>query len=214
MNSITTSSASRKFVVIGGTGLVGKPIVARLRDLGHEVVAASPSQGINSVTGEGLAAALAGAHTVIDVANSPSFEDAAVLDFFTRSTTNLVAAARAAGVRHLIALSVVGADLLPASGYLRAKVAQEKLIQAAGLPYTLLRATQFFEFAASIAYGATVGHEVRVPPAFMQPVAAADVSAELIRIALAAPRPSHARVRRPGENLPSRLRARRVAGDR
>lgn len=187
MNTFDTPGPALKFVVIGGTGLIGKPIVARLRELGHSVIAASPSQGVNAVTGEGLAAALAGAHTVIDVANSPSFEDAAVLDFFTRSTRNLTAAAKSAGVRHLVALSVVGSDRVPDSGYMRAKVAQENLLRASGLPHTLVRATQFFEFAQAIASGATVAGEVRVPPADMQPIAAADVSAALLDLALAAP---------------------------
>lgn len=190
MNTHTVSSpsgASRKFVVIGGSGLVGQPLVARLRELGHTVVVASPSRGINTVTGEGLAAALDGAHTVIDVSNSPSFADDAVLDFFTRSTGNILAAARAAGVRHVLALSVVGADRIPDSGYIRAKIAQETLIKTSGLPFTLVRATQFFEFAAAIAHVATVGNEVRVPRADMQPIAVADVSAALADLALAAP---------------------------
>ena len=192
MNTTTPVSSSsglrRKFVVIGGTGLIGKPLVARLRVLGHEVVAASPSQGINAVTGEGLAAALAGADTVIDVANSPSFENRAVLDFFERSSRNLLAAGAAAGVRHHVALSVVGVDRLPDSGYFLAKLAQERLIQASSVRYTIVRATQFFEFAQSIAYGGTEGQTVRVPPALMQPIAAADVSAALVEVALAAPR--------------------------
>ena len=187
MNTRTSSRPSLKFVVLGGTGLIGKPLVARLRQLGHAVVAASPSQGVNAVTGESLSAAFAGAHTVIDVSNSPSFEDAAVLDFFTRSTRNLVDAAKDAGVRHLVALSVVGADRLPDSGYMRAKVVQENLLRASGLPLTLVRATQFFEFAQAIANGGAVAGEVRLPPADMQPVAAADVSAALADLALAAP---------------------------
>lgn len=187
MNTNTTSPSSCKFVVIGGSGLVGKPLVARLRELGHTVVVASPSQGVNTVTGAGLAAAIDGAHTVIDVSNSPSFEDAAVLDFFTRSTGNILAAAKDAGVRHVLALSVVGSDRIHDSGYIRAKIAQENLIKESGLPFTLVRATQFFEFAAAIAYVATVGNEVRVPPADMQPIAAADVSATLAKLALDAP---------------------------
>lgn len=177
----------QKFVVIGGTGLIGKPIVARLRELGHTVVAASPSQGINSVTGEGLAAALTGAHTVIDVSNSPSFEDQAVLDFFERSTRNLLAASAAAGVRHYVALSVVGTERMLQSGYFRAKLAQESLIKASPLPYTLVRATQFFEFAGGIAHVATAGQTVRLPTALMQPMAAADVSSAVADAALAAP---------------------------
>ena len=190
MNTLANSSSStrrQKFVVIGGTGLIGKPIVEKLRSLGHEVVAASPSQGINSVTGEGLATALAGAHTVIDVANSPSFEDQAVLDFFERSTRNLLAASAAAGVRHYVALSVVGTERMLQSGYFRAKLAQESLIKTSPLPYTLVRATQFFEFAGGIAYVATEGQTVRLPSALMQPIAAADVSAAVADAALAAP---------------------------
>jgi uncharacterized protein YbjT (DUF2867 family) len=187
MNTPTVPTASLKFVVVGGTGLIGKPIVSHLRDLGHTVVVASPSQGINTVTGEGLAAALAGAHTVIDVSNSPSFEDAAVLDFFKNSTRNLLAASTAAGVRHFVALSVVGTERMLQSGYFRAKLAQESLIQASPLPYSLVRATQFFEFAGGIAHVATEGHTVRLPSALMQPIAADDVSAAVTRIALAAP---------------------------
>ncbi|MEZ0216722.1 MAG: SDR family oxidoreductase [Rariglobus sp.] len=186
--SVSSSSANlQKIVVIGGTGLIGKPIVEKLRSLGHEVVAASPSQGINSVTGEGLATALAGAHTVIDVANSPSFEDQAVLDFFERSTRNLLAASAAAGVRHYVALSVVGTERMLQSGYFLAKLAQESLIKASPLPYTILRATQFFEFAGGIAHVATERQTVRLPSALMQPIAAADVSAAVADAVLAAP---------------------------
>lgn len=187
MNTNTTTPTSLKFVVIGGSGLIGKPLVTRLRELGHTVVVASPSQGVNTLTGAGLSAAVDGAHTVIDVSNSPSFEDAAVLDFFTRSTGNILSAAKAAGVRHVLALSIVGADRIPDSGYIRAKIAQENLIKTSGLPFTLVRATQFFEFAGAIAYVATVGNEVRVPRADMQPIAAADVSATLADLALGTP---------------------------
>lgn len=187
MNTNITSPVSRKFVVIGGTGLVGKPLVARLRELGHTVVVASPSQGVDTLSGAGLAAAIEGAHTVIDVSNSPSFEDAAVLGFFTRSTGNILAAAKNAGVRHVLALSIVGADRIPDSGYIRAKIVQENLIKTSGLPFTLVRATQFFEFAAAIAHAATVGNEVRVPRADMQPIAVADVSATLAALALETP---------------------------
>ncbi len=137
-----------KIVVIGGTGLIGSKLVALLRQRGHEVLAASPDSGVNTLTGEGLPAALAGAQVVVDVANSPSFEDTAVMNFFQTSGRNLLAAERKAGVRHHVALSIVGADRLPDSGYLRAKVAQENLIKASGIPYTILRSTQFFEFEA------------------------------------------------------------------
>ncbi|MET0263597.1 MAG: SDR family oxidoreductase [Rariglobus sp.] len=190
MNHHTASASHnsrQKIVVIGGTGLIGKPLVERLRALGHEVVAASPSKGINAVTGEGLADALAGAHTVIDVANSPSFENQAVLEFFQRSSSNLVAAEIAAGVRHHVALSVVGTDRVPDSGYFLAKLAQETLIKASPIPFTIVRATQFFEFAPGIAYGATQGQTVRLPAVLMQPIAAADVSAAVAETALAAP---------------------------
>ncbi len=208
MNTKTNSQPSFKFVVIGGTGLIGKPVVARLRDLGHTVVVGSPSQGINTVTGEGLTAAFAGAHTVIDVSNSPSFEDAAVLDFFTRSTRNVLAAARTAGVRHLVALSVVGTERMAMSGYFRAKLAQETQIKASPLPYTILRATQFFEFAGGIATVATTGSTVRLPTALMQPIAAADVSAAVVEVALAAPRNGTVEVAGP-ESIPQDMFVRR-----
>lgn len=176
-----------KIVVIGGSGLIGKKLVNKLRQLGHEVVAASPSSGVNTITGEGLAKALAGTQVVVDVANSPSFEDAAVLEFFEKSSGNLLAAEADAGVGHHVALSVVGADRLPDSGYMRAKVAQEKLIKSAGVPYTILRATQFFEFMGAIAQSATDGQTVRLPSAFMQPVMSDDVAAALVDITLGEP---------------------------
>jgi uncharacterized protein YbjT (DUF2867 family) len=176
-----------KIVVIGGTGLIGKKLVAILRDRGHEVVAASPSSGVNALTGEGLTEALTGAEVVVDVANSPSFEDKAVLEFFEKSGKNLLAAEAAAGVRHHVALSVVGADRLPESGYMRAKVAQEKLIKAAKIPYTIVRATQFFEFVGAIAQSATDGQIVRLPAAMMQPIVSDDVAAALADVALAKP---------------------------
>jgi uncharacterized protein YbjT (DUF2867 family) len=176
-----------KIVVVGGGGLIGTPLVARLRDRGHEVVAASRSSGIDAVTGAGLSAALAGASVVVDVANSPSFADAAVLAFFEASSRNLLAAGAAAGVGHHVALSVVGADRLPDSGYMRAKVAQEGLIRSAGIPYTIVRATQFFEFVGAIAGSGTDGDTVRLPAALMQPVAAADVSAALADVAVSEP---------------------------
>lgn len=176
-----------KIVVIGGTGLIGRQVVANLRSIGHEVVAASPSSGVNAVTGEGLAAALAGAGVVVDVSNSPSFEDQPVLDFFEKSTRNLLAAARTAGVRHYVALSVVGTELMLTGGYFRAKLVQESLIKAGGVPFTIVRATQFFEFVKTIADVATQGAVVRLPAAPMQPMAAADVAAALAAVAVAAP---------------------------
>jgi len=176
-----------KIVVIGGSGLIGKKAVTTLRQQGHEVVAASPSSGVNTVTGEGLAQALAGAQVVIDVANAPSWEDNAVLAFFETSGGNLLAAEAAAGVGHHVALSVVGTDRLLTSGYFRAKMAQEKLIKASPIPYTIVRATQFFEFVGSIAQLATEGQTVRLPPVLMQPVAADDVAAVMADVALAEP---------------------------
>lgn len=176
-----------KIVVIGGSGLIGKKLVAILRDRGHEVVAASPSTGVNAVTGEGLREALAGAQVVVDVANSPSFEASAVLDFFETSGRHLLAAEANAGVQHHVALSVVGADRLPDSGYMRAKVAQEGLIKKAKIPYTIVRATQFFEFVGAIADSGTAGNATRLPSAMMQPIAADDVAAALAEVALAKP---------------------------
>src|SRR5713101_4267598 len=176
-----------KIVVIGGSGLIGKKVVKNLHQHGHEVVAASPSLGVNTVTGEGLAQALAGAQVVVDVANAPSWEDKAVLEFFETSGRNLLAAEAAAGVGHHVALSVVGTDRLLASGYFRAKMAQEKLIKASPIPYTIVRATQFFEFVGSIAQLATEGQTVRLPPVLMQPIAADDVAAVMADVALAEP---------------------------
>lgn len=176
-----------KIVVIGGSGLIGKKLVHNLQKLGHEAVAASPSLGINAVTGEGLAEALSGAQVVVDVTNSPSFEDKAVLEFFGASTRNLLAAEVAAGVQHHVALSVVGTELLLESGYFRAKMAQEELIQAAEIPYTIVRATQFFEFLDGIAYVSTEGETVTLPPVLFQPIAADDVAAALAGYALEAP---------------------------
>src|SRR5712672_1386894 len=164
-----------KIVVIGGTGLIGSKTVAILRQGGHEVVAASPKSGINSITGEGLKEAMAGAQVVVDLANSPSFEDKAVLEFFETSGRNLLAAEAAAGVRHHVALSIVGTDRLLASGYFRAKMAQENLIKASGIPYTIVRATQFFEFVGAIAEFGADGQTVRMSRALMQPIAAGDV---------------------------------------
>jgi uncharacterized protein YbjT (DUF2867 family) len=176
-----------KIVVIGGSGLIGKKTVNDLRQRGHEVVAASPSSGVNALTGEGLARAFAGAAVVVDVSNSPSFADAAVLEFFETSTRNLLAAEREAGAGHHVALSVVGADRLPESGYMRAKVGQEGLIEAGHVPYTIVRATQFFEFMGGIAQSATEGNAVRVPPALMQPILSDDVASALAEIAVGEP---------------------------
>lgn len=176
-----------KIVVVGGSGLIGKKVVANLRQRGHEAVAASPSSGVNTVTGEGLAQALAGARVVVDVSNAPSWADNAVLAFFETSGRNLLAAEAAAGVGHHVALSVVGTDRLLSSGYFRAKLAQENLIRTSPIPYTIVRATQFFEFASGIAQFATEGQTVRVPPVLMQPMAADDVAAALADVALAKP---------------------------
>lgn len=176
-----------KIVVVGGSGLIGKKVVMNLRQRGHEVVAASPSSGVNAVTGEGLAHALAGARVVVDVANAPSWEDDAVLAFFETAGRNLLAAAAAAGVRHHVALSVVGTDRLLGSGYFRAKLAQEKLIKASPIPYTIVRATQFFEFVGGIAGAATDGQTVRLPPVLMQPIGSDDVAAAVADAALAEP---------------------------
>jgi uncharacterized protein YbjT (DUF2867 family) len=176
-----------KIVVIGGTGLIGKKLVNNLRERGHEVVAASPSSGVNTFTSEGLAEALTGAQVVVDVANAPQWDDKAVLEFFEKAGRNLLAADKGAGVRHHVALSIVGADRLPASGYLRAKVAQENLIKASGIPFTIVRSTQFFEFVKGIAQSATEGQTVRLSPGMMQPIAADDVAAALTDVALAEP---------------------------
>lgn len=176
-----------KIVVIGGTGLIGSKLVAGLRDQGHEALPASPRLGVNTLTGEGLAEALEGASVVVDVSNAPSWEDQAVLAFFQTSTSNLLAAASLAGVGHYVALSVVGTDRLTESGYFRAKIAQEELIEAASIPYTIVHATQFFEFIPSIADAATDGNAVRLPPAFFQPMAADDVASGLAKVALGAP---------------------------
>jgi uncharacterized protein YbjT (DUF2867 family) len=177
-----------KIVVIGGTGLIGSKTTAILRKGGHEVVAASPKSGINSITGEGLKQAMAGATVVVDLANSPSFEDKAVLEFFETSGRNILAAEAAAGVRHHVALSIVGTDRTPDNGYFRAKVAQEKLIEASGIPYTIVRATQFMEFLGAIAASAADGNLIRVSPGLFQPIAADDVASIVADVALAAPR--------------------------
>jgi uncharacterized protein YbjT (DUF2867 family) len=177
-----------KVVVIGGTGLIGTKTVAILHQGGHKVLAASPKSGVNSITGEGLNEALAGAQVVIDLANSPSFEDKAVLEFFQTSGRNLHAAETAAGIGHHVALSIVGIDRTPDNGYFRAKVAQEKLIVASGIPYTIIRSTQFLEFLRGIADSSADGNKVRLSPGLFQPIAADDVAANVADVALAAPR--------------------------
>jgi uncharacterized protein YbjT (DUF2867 family) len=176
-----------KIVVIGGSGLIGSHLVKRLQECGHVAVPASRSSGVNTLTGEGLAEAIVGAAVVVDVANSPSFEDKAVLEFFETSGHNLLAAEAAAGTCHHVALSVVGTDRLLASGYFRAKMAQETLIQESGIPYTIVRATQFFEFVGAIAESGVDGQTVRLPPAMMQPVASEDVAAALADVAVSGP---------------------------
>lgn len=194
-NSLDNKRGNKKIkiVVIGGTGLIGTKLVNNLRQRGHEVIPASPSSGVNTITGEGLAEALKGAQVVIDVANAPSWEDKAVLEFFETSGRNLLAAEITAGVRHHVALSVVGTERLLTSGYFRVKMAQENLIKASQLPYTIVRATQFFEFVGGIAESATEGATVRLPSALMQPIVSDDVAAALAEVALAAPVKWHGR---------------------
>jgi uncharacterized protein YbjT (DUF2867 family) len=176
-----------KIVVIGGSGLIGKKVVVKLREKGHEVVAASPSSGVNAVTGEGLKSAMEGAEVVVDVANSPSFEDKPVMEFFERSGKNLVAAEAASGVRHHVALSVVGTDRLLSSGYFRAKLRQEDLIKNSTIPYTIVRATQFFEFVGAITHSAADGQTIRLPPAMMQPIVSDDVAVFVAEVAIQPP---------------------------
>jgi uncharacterized protein YbjT (DUF2867 family) len=177
-----------KILVIGGTGLIGSKTIPLLRQGGHEAIAASPNTGVNTITGEGLKAALAGTQVVINLANSPSFEDKAVMEFFETSGRNLHAAEAAAGVRHHVAVSIVGTDRTPENGYFRAKVAQEKLIQASGIPYTIIRATQFMEFLGAIAAEGGKESVVRFSPGLFQPIAADDVAAVVAEVAVAAPR--------------------------
>ena len=184
---MTTEKSNRKIVVIGGTGLIGSKVVTNLVERGYEVVAASPNSGVNTLTGEGLAEVLEGASVVIDVSNSPSFEDAAVMEFFQTSTRNLLSYEAAAGVGHHVALSVVGSDRLPDSGYLRAKVAQEKLIKESSIPYSIVRATQFFEFLKRIADSATEGNTIRLPSVGFQPLAADDVASAVAKVAIGSP---------------------------
>jgi uncharacterized protein YbjT (DUF2867 family) len=176
-----------KIVVIGGTGLIGSQLVNKLIQQEHTVIAASPASGINTITGEGLNDALKNADVVVDVSNSPSFEDKAVLDFFQRSTMNLLTAEIYAGVKHHVAMSIVGAERLPDSGYLRAKVAQEELIKESGRPYSILRSTQFFEFAGRIAQSATIANEIHISPAVFQPIASKEVVAALANIVTGSP---------------------------
>jgi uncharacterized protein YbjT (DUF2867 family) len=177
-----------KIVIIGGTGLIGSKTVAILRQGGHEAVPAAPNTGVNTITGEGLKEGMAGTQVVIDLANSPSWEDKAVLEFFETSGRNLLAAETAAGVRHHVAVSIVGTDRMPDNGYFRAKVAQEKLIEKSGIPYTIIRSTQFMELLNGIAASATDGSTVRVSPGLFQPIASDDVAAIVADVALAAPR--------------------------
>lgn len=176
-----------KIVVIGGSGLIGSKVVVNLRQLGHEVLVGAPSTGVNTITGAGLAEALQGAQVVVDVANSPSFEDKAVLEFFETSGRNLLAAEAVAGVSHHVALSVVGTERLLDSGYFRAKMAQETLIKQSGVPYTIVRSTQFFEFLGGIAQSGTAGNEVHLSPAHVQPVSSDDIAAVVTDTALAQP---------------------------
>src|SRR5215510_4016434 len=176
-----------KIVVIGGTGLIGSKLVSKLSALGHEAMAAAPNTGVNTLTGEGLAEVLKGAQVVVDVSNSPSFEDAAVMNFFQTSTRNLLSYEAAAGGGHHVALSIVGSELLPDSGYMRAKVAQEKLIKESPIPYTIVHATQFFEFVKRIADEATVSNTVRLPPVLFQPIAGDDVASALCKVATSSP---------------------------
>lgn len=176
-----------KIVVIGGTGLIGSKLVGILRERGHEAIAASPNSGVNTITGEGLDQALANTDVVVDVANSPSFADEAVMEFFTVSGRNLLAAAARAGVKHHVALSVVGTDRLAESGYFRAKIAQEKLIRESGLPYTIVHSTQFFEFLGGIAASAGQGDAISLSPAFVQPISSDDVAIAMADVTLGAP---------------------------
>src|SRR5262245_54646005 len=187
---IDKGGETMKIVVIGGTGLIGSKAVSILRQGGHEVVAASPTTGVNTITGEGLTEAMAGTQVVIDLANAPSWDDQAVLEFFETSGRNVLAAEAAAGVGHHVAVSIVGTDRMPDNGYFRAKVAQERLIEASGLPYTIIRATQFMEFLGGIADAGAQGRTVRLSPGLFQPIAADDVAAITAEVALAAPRRS------------------------
>jgi uncharacterized protein YbjT (DUF2867 family) len=185
--SLERTGIAMKIVVVGGTGLIGSKVVALLEGRGHTAVAAAPNTGVNTLTGEGLEAVMDGTSAVVDVSNSPSWEDDAVMEFFQTSTRNLLAAEQSAGVGHHVALSIVGTDRLPDSGYLRAKTAQERLIEAGAIPYSIVHATQFFEFVAGIADGATEGTSVRMPPVLFQPIAGDDVAAVVADTALSSP---------------------------
>lgn len=200
-------------VVIGGSGLIGRHLTGILSRLGHHAISASPSSGVNLLSGEGLAEVLVGADAVVDVSNSPSFEDAAVLDFFERAGRNLLAAEREAGVKHHVTLSIVGTDRLEGNGYFRAKVEQERVVEGAGIPFTIVRATQFFEFVAAIAEASVVGDRLVVPDADFQPIAAADVAAALADVVLVPPRDATIEIAGP-ERRPFRdFVARRLAAD-
>jgi uncharacterized protein YbjT (DUF2867 family) len=179
--------AFMKIIIIGGTGLIGSRVVAKLREQGHEAIAASPNTGVNSITGEGLAEALKGAAVVVDVSNSPSWDDAAVMEFFKTSTRNLLAQEAASGVKHHVALSVVGSERMLESGYFRAKIAQEDLIKASTIPYSLVRATQFFEFVKGIADVSAEGNQVKLPPVLIQPMSADDVATAVAEVAVGKP---------------------------
>jgi uncharacterized protein YbjT (DUF2867 family) len=203
-----------KIVVIGGSGLIGSKLVAKLDERGLEALPASPNTGVNTLTGEGLADALAGTSVVVDVSNAPSFADDAVLEFFDTSTRNLLAAEAAAGVGHHVALSVVGTERLTESGYFRAKVAQEQLIEESSIPYSIVRATQFYEFLDRIAADATEANTVRLPPALIQPIAADDVAGALSRTAVGAPVEGIVEIAGPDRfRLDELVRARLAAGD-
>ena len=184
---MTKEKANMKIVVIGGTGLIGSMVISKVRERGYDVIAASPNSGVNTLTGEGVAEVLEGASVVVDVSNSPSFEDAPVMEFFKTSTANLIRSEAAAGVGHHVALSIVGCDRLPDSGYMRAKVAQEKLIRESSIPYSIIRATQFFEFVNRIADFATEGDTVRLPPVRFQPMAAENVARAVSTVAMRSP---------------------------
>ena len=184
---MTNEKANGKIVVIGGTGLIGSKVVSKLSERGYDVIAASPNSGVNTLTGEGLAEVLEGASVVVDVSNSPSFDDGPVMEFFKTSTGNLLSYETTAGVKHHVALSVIGSDRLPDSGYLRAKLVQEKLISESSIPYSIVRATQFFEFVNRIADSATDGNTVRLPPVRFQPMAAEDVASAVTRVAMGPP---------------------------